>query len=323
MTYELINREVCNLCQSRIFKTILDEVEDNVIAKIIYDGEIIQCINCGQGYLNPYPNERTIGNAYLGYYTQLQRNNTDKFFRFKLFYDYVFYSKFSFIGFFLYLLYRILPGVKFYFERAIRFMNYDSKQNILDVGCGQGIYLDRVRNYASSVYGIDLDEKAINIAKNNNLNVEITNLKSFRTNKKFSFITINHVIEHLTDPIIDIKRAYDLLDFGGVMFIATPNLNSSGRKIFKRYWRGIDAPRHLTYFNIETLTKLLSKSGFKNIQLIRDIPQSFGILKSSYRILSGKEKNIFLKIKIIMSIIFSNPLKISNLEVIVIKCYKL
>ena len=70
------------------------------------------------------------------------------------------------------------------------------------------------------------------------------------------------VIEHVTDPEAALKNAYRLLDDDGVLWLSTPNFESS----FTRMKKFTDAmwlePSHISYFNYNGLEALLEKCGF-------------------------------------------------------------
>ena len=78
------------------------------------------------------------------------------------------------------------------------------KLDILDVGCGGGILYEPLCRLGANVTGIDLNDKAINVAKNhskqnklkiNHRNIDIGQIK----NKTFDIITCMEVLEHVDD----------------------------------------------------------------------------------------------------------------------------
>jgi hypothetical protein len=53
-----------------------------------------------------------------------------------------------------------------------------------------------------------------------------------------------------------------LLRPGGTLWIATPNLDAAGHRMFGRDWLGLDPPRHLTVFTRSGLESVVSQAGF-------------------------------------------------------------
>ena len=70
------------------------------------------------------------------------------------------------------------------------------------------------------------------------------------------------VIEHVTDPEEALRNAYKLLSGDGVLWLSTPNFESS----FSRMQKFNDAmwlePYHITYFCRDSLEALAAKCGF-------------------------------------------------------------
>lgn len=84
-------------------------------------------------------------------------------------------------------------------------------------------------------------------------------------------LTINHVIEHVTDPGETMRKAHSLLADDGVFTGRTPKLASTGHRYFGRYWSGYHFPRHLQLFSKESLELLLHKSGFREVEIVEEL----------------------------------------------------
>lgn len=136
---------------------------------------------------------------------------------------------------------------------------------LLDIGCGDGLFLFNMKKMGWQTYGIEIDEKAANYAiKNYGLNVYIGDIESSPfENNFFSVITMNHTIEHIFDPLRLLEQCYKLLAPNGYVYIETPNLNSLAHWIFKRNYVFIDAPRHLWIWSKESLMKAALREKFK------------------------------------------------------------
>lgn len=137
---------------------------------------------------------------------------------------------------------------------------------VLDLGCGTGETLLLLNKIGWDVYGMDMDNEALIIAKSRGL----TNLRKgkFRDLKNypdnfFDAIRLYHVIEHLDNPILCLELIQKKLRKGGEVIIGTPNNESFLSKVFGTYWYNLDSPRHLMVFNPKSLTKLIKQVGFK------------------------------------------------------------
>lgn len=132
--------------------------------------------------------------------------------------------------------------------------------NILDVGCGTGDFLDLCQNNGWNVYGIEPNAQARKIA-NEKTNCRVYNAEQlFRfKNERFDIITLWHVLEHLPkleDHILILKS---LLKPDGRILVAVPNYKSYDAKYYKEYWAAYDVPRHLWHFSQTSIKKLFSK----------------------------------------------------------------
>lgn len=327
----LIHVSSCILCGSSANKVSLNSIKDNVIGQYPYNGEILKCLNCGHAYLNPRLNTNNIHKAYSGYYTQNKEsldNSLDKsnsFEKYKEYYNYRFLNKFSLKGLGIFSISKIIPFSIFFLKRAVRFLPKPPNNKVLtllDVGCGSGDFLIRASCCGYHSTGIDFDPETIDIARARGLNAIVCEIDKMPNNDLYDAVVLSHVLEHVEDPVYLLKSIFKKIKPGGYFYIATPNYESAGRKTFKQSWRGVDAPRHMHYFNIENLRNILEITGFKKCYQVYDLPQSIGVIKSSFKI---KYKGNFLFLSFIIDII--NLLKnkfysSKRLEVGVFRCEK-
>jgi len=144
------------------------------------------------------------------------------------------------------------------------------KDSLLDVGCGDGAFIDFVRKNGTEVFGIDIDARAVSLAKNlrklqNVKNASWDGLKGIAREKTFDIITLFDVLEHIPDPCLAGSVAFDLLKPGGTICISVPRID--------RYPRIFDAeadypPHHFTLWTRRSLELLMRRSGFREAIII-------------------------------------------------------
>jgi 2-polyprenyl-3-methyl-5-hydroxy-6-metoxy-1,4-benzoquinol methylase len=135
---------------------------------------------------------------------------------------------------------------------------------LLDVGCGSGKWLLKMRDLDWQVEGLDFDESAVRVANQHGLAVRLGTVEQQRyPESSFDAVSLNHVIEHVPDPIGTLAECHRILKKGGKLVLATPNISSLGHCFFKQDWRGLEPPRHLHVFGPGSMAAALSEAGFR------------------------------------------------------------
>jgi len=99
-----------------------------------------------------------------------------------------------------------------------------SENNILDVGCGCAPISSEIAG-DNKIVGIDLSESALRKASQKGINCIITGIEDrlpFK-DKKFDFVLLTEVLEHIFDPISLLKEIHRVLKDGGVVVCSVPN----------------------------------------------------------------------------------------------------
>lgn len=141
------------------------------------------------------------------------------------------------------------------------------ESQFLDIGCGGGQFLFGLQAMGyKNLYGIDIEPHAVAWCNNHGLCVKSVNILDYKTEKKFDFIAMNHVLEHIEkNKIIDIL-AYiqkELLAPDGYLYITVPNAQSNTGC----YWAYEDFT-HTTLFTGGSLLYICSVAGIKNIEIL-------------------------------------------------------
>jgi 2-polyprenyl-3-methyl-5-hydroxy-6-metoxy-1,4-benzoquinol methylase len=138
------------------------------------------------------------------------------------------------------------------------------KGAILDIGCGTGAFLQRMKEADWNITGLEPDAFARTKA------AELYNIQPQEPGKlfelpaaSFNAITMWHVLEHVHELHAYIKQIAALLAANGKAFIAVPNYTSKDAGIYKEFWAAYDVPRHLYHFSPESMEHLLSQHGLK------------------------------------------------------------
>jgi len=135
-------------------------------------------------------------------------------------------------------------------------------KNLLDYGCGTGNFLKAAHDAGWTITGVEPSSIARTAAQRNTGGTIAESLDALH-NKRFSTITLWHVLEHVPDLNETLAKLKDLLEETGTLFIAVPNHTSYDGQRYKNRWAGYDVPRHLWHFAPENMKMLVSKHGLK------------------------------------------------------------
>lgn len=186
-------------------------------------------------------------------------------------------------------------------------------KKILDIGAGQGTFLYCVKNYFKSSLGVDFSIN--NFKKKNGQKIKFisANPEKFieKNLNEFDVITLNNVLEHVTDPISFMKKINKNMKKNSYIIVTVPNdfsdLQKETNKKAKRknYW--LCPPEHLNYFNKLNFIKFINSQKFKVIDGIADFPIELFILKKEFDYTNNPK--VGKKIHLLRCEIFSYLLK--------------
>ncbi len=160
-------------------------------------------------------------------------------------------------------------------DTSVRYLPAVPQGRVLDVGCGAGEWLVLMRELGWQVEGVDFDRSAVDVAVRNGLQVRCGSLEqqNYPTDS-FDAVTLNHVIEHVPEPLATVRECLRVLKPGGKLVVLTPNSSSLSHRCFKNNWRGLEPPRHLHIFSMRAMRSLLETAGFQQVVLRPDIAAS-------------------------------------------------
>jgi SAM-dependent methyltransferase len=137
---------------------------------------------------------------------------------------------------------------------------------VLDVGCGEGQFIELLQAEGVEAVGIDRDARMVETCREKGLNVVLADLFDYlpQHEGQFDGIFSSNLIEHLArkDAIRFIERAFKALPIGGRLLIATPNPASPIVHLYE-FWR--DAT-HIRLYNDSLLEFLFHWAGFETIE---------------------------------------------------------
>jgi len=156
---------------------------------------------------------------------------------------------------------------------------------LLDIGCGNGWYMQAMSRRGWLVTGHELDPGyAERLQEQTGLRV-ISGLQQLkRLSNRFDLATFNFSFEHLAEPRQTLEAVAGALKPGAMVVIQVPNVEGWEAHLFKRRWFHLDAPRDITFYTKAQLAGLVAEMGFERVT-ISNVPVATGFAGSlSYTI---------------------------------------
>lgn len=135
---------------------------------------------------------------------------------------------------------------RFYAALARRFG--PRRGRLLEVGCGLGHVLARLQDRFEAV-GVDVNaaalQEAAQVAPRARLEQASAEDLELFGDRSFAIVIAKHVVEHLSRPEAAVAEFGRVLSPGGILILATPNLDSPMHSRKKEAWVGYRDPTHI------------------------------------------------------------------------------
>jgi len=222
-----------------------------------------QCTNCGHTHLENLP--ENIGKYY----------DTKEYYSFKSNNSFSGNNKKGIKEIIKYILLFLNPkkgwGYSAAFKAFLSIKGIKKSSQILDYGCGAGHFVKELfdsgyinaRGYDPFLPDNVYHSNELFLAK------DLSLLKI----KIWDVITLNHVFEHLENPVQVLKNLHDLLAAKGKILLRFPVIDSYSFEKYKENWVQFDAPRHLNLFTRKSIKLAVEKTG--NLKIINMYDDSF------------------------------------------------
>jgi 2-polyprenyl-3-methyl-5-hydroxy-6-metoxy-1,4-benzoquinol methylase len=143
---------------------------------------------------------------------------------------------------------------------------YRQTNNMIDVGCGEGFFLEEAIKRGWNVYGTEYADLYIRLCEDKGIRMRKGQLDPTQYPAgSFDVILSFEVIEHILHPVEEVRAFHRLLRKGGAVYLTTPNFNALSRRVLGKRWSIISFPDHLSYYTTGTLRRLFEQHGFATI----------------------------------------------------------
>lgn len=155
-------------------------------------------------------------------------------------------------------------------------LEYKNINNIIDIGCDKGYFLDEARRRGLKVYGVELSDDARSYCNQIGLDVR-KNLNDFDIT--FDCMIMNHSLEHFTNPKEQLQLNYNKLNEGGILLVRVPAFDSFWSQVMKNYWIWFQPQNHYFHFTKKSLKLLAETVGFKVLKIHHRKPNNINTRK--------------------------------------------
>jgi 2-polyprenyl-3-methyl-5-hydroxy-6-metoxy-1,4-benzoquinol methylase len=133
---------------------------------------------------------------------------------------------------------------------------------VLDIGCGFGETLGYHQARGCEVHGVEADQNILRVAEKFGYNVHVGLFDpELYAPGYFDYVTLDQVIEHVTDPVATLRGIERVLKPGGVAILSTPDASGWGARLFGRYWINWHTPYHLQLFSLRSMKAAAERAG--------------------------------------------------------------
>jgi SAM-dependent methyltransferase len=142
---------------------------------------------------------------------------------------------------------------------------------LLDVGFGRGYLMQMAQVYGFEVHGLDGSAARVEPMRplfGDRVAHAVVGRDPLLWDS-FDVVVLSHVLEHLADPRGALADLASIMNPGGWVYIAVPDVDSMDYKIFGKHWDVVNPLVHLHYFTYDSISRVLDSAGFEDVQRIR------------------------------------------------------
>jgi 2-polyprenyl-3-methyl-5-hydroxy-6-metoxy-1,4-benzoquinol methylase len=233
----------CPVCGSLLHKHFL-VCKDFTVSQ--QEFQIVKCESCGFKFTNPRPSADEIGEYYQSddYISHSDTNKGLVNKAYRAVRNYTLKQKLKLV------------------DSLVAQTGHQESKQLLDIGCGTGMFLKTCKDAGWHTKGTEPDEKTRTTASKNTQSEIAADFLTAYPQEQFDVITMWHVLEHVHKLSETIEKLYANLAQHGRLVVAVPNAESYDAARYQTHWAAYDVPRHLYHFTPKTVKPLFSKFGF-------------------------------------------------------------
>jgi 2-polyprenyl-3-methyl-5-hydroxy-6-metoxy-1,4-benzoquinol methylase len=164
-------------------------------------------------------------------------------------------------------------------------------RTLLDVGCGEGIFMQAMADRGWDVHGMDYSEEGVHhhrpsLLPKLQVGDSVQLLRAMQDGSaRFGMVNLGNIVEHVLDPVELLLLCRGLVEPGGLLRVVVPNDGSAFQALLER--EGLAGktwfapPDHLSYFDEASLNAILKHCGCSVVRMLGDFPIELFLLNES------------------------------------------
>lgn len=153
------------------------------------------------------------------------------------------------------------------YQRLFKLLGLENKQTqvIMDFGCGKGGWLEWLRHMGfSQLIGIEASASCRESIENSGLIDVYAEAVNIPKNIRLKFVLLSHVLEHLYDPLTELRRLVEKSEKNACFFIEVPNAPAMLDCDNPWAWLFFE---HINHFDVRSICNLVYRAGLEVKQL--------------------------------------------------------
>ena len=138
----------------------------------------------------------------------------------------------------------------------------------VDVGCGRGDLGAELVSRGWQVTGVEPSQAACDVAASRGIDARCGLLADVALEQgAYRLVTFQHSLEHVNDPVADLRRVANALAPGGLCLVTVPHFGGWQARRFRSRWYHLDLPRHRVHFTRPALEAAFARAQLEPVHI--------------------------------------------------------
>ena len=290
----------CQRC-TLVFDALSHEYELNDV-RGSWNYQLLECPECGLGFVDPKPAPAIVGTFYdssYGPYCHARLDPNREIHSKKYWIAQQRYACFNAKNLWSLIQTAIGMSGEYLSGKTVSFnlgipLQLSKNSRIFELGYGSGNWLlGMVYLGYQRLAGFDIDRNTKNISRLEAVGIEVNSgnfLENDYPDSSFDCIRLEHVFEHLANPVEVLAKCCRMLKPGGYLLINSPCKESWSVKLSFKHFSHLDLPRHLFHHTPHSAALILGAAGLEILKIkTYGVIAVFGSTLNNYLRESGKK----------------------------------